>query len=125
MNKIFFLLTAVIMLACSVSAASTGDISTASISQQSANSPQTAQIRTTNTPEIRVYTLGRVRVRSACNIGLETPVCKAGDLGHIEAGGMVAVTGDVIYTSHPDCNQWQGVEWRGDVGYVCAAWLAK
>lgn len=85
------------------------------------NTPQNA----TGTPTSRVYSLGRLRVRSACGAGVVEPPCNSADLGYYEAGAVVSITGGIIDTIAPDCKQWQGVNWQGKTGYVCAAWLAR
>jgi len=77
------------------------------------------------TPVRPVYTLGWLRVRSACGIGLVEPPCNTADLGYYEAGAKVSVSGDVIDTSHPDCNKWYPVRWLDATGYVCAEYVTK
>ena len=111
----FFLLTS---LACTVSTVEPSVNTAAQIVKTAPEATQTAS------PQSDAIALGRVRVRSACGIGLEQG-CTQADLGWYEAGAKVLLSGDVVYTAHPDCQQWQPVNWRGAVGYVCAAWLAK
>lgn len=65
------------------------------------------------------FATGKVYVRSCASTS-------CAELGWYEEGGRVVLTGaEVLDAASTECKQWYGVDYRGQAGWVCAAWVAR